>query len=117
TIVGDNLVIGEMHLKGSDTSLAYTFDSTDGIYDLPIETKDYYEGMKTKDDTPWWYRNDGFCFEITCPESETENKDFFSDIVDPMLEFDRTIATHSHIRLSKEPAKIIQIEKWKPKTI
>jgi len=119
TLAGDSLVVGEMTLKGSDTSAIYTFDSPDGAYSMPAI--DYIEG-ETRDSEPWWYRNDGFCFEFIKPvpaEGETVPDDVFEDIVDPMTEFERLVkeATESYIGIIKEPARIVQVEKWKPKTV
>lgn len=121
TIVGTNLVIGEIHLKGSDTTLSYTFDAAEGEYELPLLTSDYYSAGITRDETPWWARNDGFCFELARNAEEDDKKgniEYFSNFIDPLIEFDRAAASSSsHISISKEPAKIVQIEKWKPRTI
>jgi hypothetical protein len=121
TIAGESLVIGEIHLKASDTTLSYTFDASEGEYDLPVTSKEYYpEGAIIKDEEPWWMRNDGFCFEIIREEEEEKpatSEEYFINVVDPMLEFDKAAAGSSHISITREPAKILQIEKWKPRTI
>lgn len=120
TIAGNSLAIGEIHLKGSDATLSYTFDASEGEYDLPTTTAEYFPDAIVKDETPWWARNDGFCFEITREKVEGETQgsdDYFKDITDPMLEFDRAASVGTHISMAREPAKIVQVEKWKPRTI
>lgn len=119
SLAGDNLIIGEMHLKGDDTNLQYTFDTINKDYDLPAQTTYYPEGS-TRDKIPWWYRNDGFCFEFVMPEdSQMSQEEMFKDIFDPMTEFERIIMEESstHISMMKEPARIVQVEKWKPKMV
>jgi len=115
-----NLIVGEMHLKGSDTALQYTFDCVDGQYTLPLTTTEYYTEGTTRDNEPWWTRDDGFCFEFVRPaDSNVSDEELFKDIVDPMDEFGKIIEemTDTHIGVIREPAKIVQVEKWKPKTI
>jgi hypothetical protein len=119
-LAGDELSIGEIHLSGSDTSIQYTFDSQDGIYGLPITTTEYYPEGIARDEIPWWSRNDGFCFEFIRPaDVKITDEELFKDISDPMDEFERKMIEMSdtHIGLVKEPARIVQVEKWKPKTI
>jgi len=114
------LIVGEMHLKGSDTSLQYTFDCADGDYDLPATTTEYYTEGTTRDTQPWWTRNDGFCFEFVRPaDTEIPDEELFKDISDPMDEFRRIMSemVDTHIGLVREPARIVQVEKWKPKTV
>lgn len=114
------LIVGDIHLKGSDTALQYTYDCPDGDYGLPISTGDYYKECTTRDTIPWWARDDGFCFEFVRPEdSEVSDEELFADIVDPMDEFEKIIieAADMHISMAREPAKIVQVEKWKPKTV
>ena len=115
------LVIGEIHLKGNDTSLQYTYDCSEEGYALPQTTEYYTEGV-ARDTIPWWARNDGFCFEFIKPEgSELTAEELFANIVDPMDNFERVIAEMSaaHVTLvkDKEPAKIVQMEKWQPKKV
>lgn len=116
-----DLMVGEMHLKGSDTALQYTFDCADGDHMLPLKTDEYLKGFDIKDKTPWWERPDGFCFEFAKPEDSTETfEELYGEIYDPMNEFEKAIKeldeTHT-LGLVKEPAKIVQVEKWKPKTV
>jgi len=119
SLASHGLIVGELHLKGNDSSLHYTFDCADGNYLLPDTTEYYTEGT-TRDKDPWWARNDGFCFEFVRPEgNEQTDEELFSDIVDPMNEFDRIMAevTDIHMSLVREPAKIVQVEKWKPRKV
>ena len=119
-LADSNLLVGDIHLKGSDTSLQYTFDYNDSGYALPADTVDYYAEGVAKDLVPWWHRNDGFCFEFIRPkDTEQSDEELFGQIVDPMIEFQSFLdeSINAGISVAKEPAKIIQIEKWKPRTI
>lgn len=117
---GAELEVGEIHLKGSDTSLQYTFDCPDGDYTMPTATAEYYTEGSARDEIPWWNRNDGFCFEFIRPgDTEITDEELFKDIVDPLDDFERIVAemTDAHIGIVKEPAKIVQVEKWKPRKV
>lgn len=115
---GDDLIVSEVIIKGSDTSLQYTYDCEDGNYDLPEEVEEYCPGGVKRDISPWWTRDDGFCFEFIRPEGEEDEKEVFEGIVDPMSEFHRIInEIDNHVGLVREPAKIVQVEKWKPKKV
>jgi hypothetical protein len=119
-LASPELMVGEIHLKGSDTALQYTFDCSDSEYSLPLATADYYTEHTTRDLVPWWSRDDGFCFEFIRPtDLEMTDEELFGDIVDPMDEFEKIItdATDMHIGVIREPAKIVQVEKWKPKKV
>lgn len=117
-LAGSELEVGEIQLRGSDTSLQYTFDCADD-YNLPELTKDYYTEGTTRDETPWWKRHDGFCFEFVKPDdTEISHDELFKDVIDPLDEFNRVLAeSDTQIGIVKEPARIVQVEKWKPKTI
>ena len=120
SLANSDLVVGEMHLKGSDTALQYTFDCSDAGYMLPATTEEYYTEGTTRDKEPWWFRDDGFCFEFVRPDgNELPDEELFKDIMDPMDEFRRIMAEVSdmHIGLTREPARIVQVEKWKPRTV
>jgi hypothetical protein len=111
-LAGKDLIVGEMKLKGSDTTLQYTFDCAPDEYILPSTV--------ARDEKPWWTRDDGFCFEFIRPaDTKIQDDELFKDITDPLDEFRKWIrdSTDVHIGLSKEPAKIVQVERWKPKTI
>jgi hypothetical protein len=110
-----SLVVGEMELKGSDTTLRYTFDCPDGEYKLPPRTADYYTEGVVRDEFPWWSRDDGFCFEFAKPEGTEE--DIFADIIDPMDEFHNVMTGIEDIGIVREPARIIQTERWQPKKV
>ncbi len=113
-----HLLVGEVQIKGSDMSVKYTFDTTDGEYSLPETTADYYTEGITRDEAPWWARNDGFCFEFIRPEdSEVPPDELFKDIVDPLDEFTRIIEEARNVTAAREPAGIVQVEKWKPKKV
>ncbi len=119
TLAEDNIIVGEMRIKGSDMSVQYTFDA-DGDYDLPNSTEDYYTEGKARDELPWWSRNDGFSFEFIRPTDTTmSDEELYKDIIDPLDEFNKTIQEISDRNLGhmREPARIVQIEKWKPKKV
>jgi len=120
TLAGNDMQIGEIRLKASDTSLQYTYDCPEGEYDLPLSTTEYYTEGTCRDSEPWWTRNDGFCFEFVKPaESEATDEEVFAGITDPMDEFEKAVAEMSdtHICMVREPARIVQVEKWKPKKV
>ncbi len=119
-LASPELIVGEIHLKGSDTSLQYTFDSSDGSYMLPKTTSEYYKEGTARDKSPWWKRNDGFSFEFIRPDDcEQTDEEYFSGVVDPMEEFHRIMAevNDTHVGVVREPAKIVQVEKWSPKKV
>ena len=120
SLAKNELLIGEIHLRGDDSTLQYTFDFQDNGYSLPETTEEYYTEGTARDKTPWWARDDGFCFEFIRPaETEITDDELFGDIVDPMDEFNKLVieAADMHIGSVKEPARIVQVEKWKPKKI
>lgn len=120
TLANPDLLVGEIYLKGNDSPLHYTFGCDDGLYMLPKTTADYYTESATRDKKPWWLRNDGFCFEFSRPSDiEISDEELFADIVDPLEEFHRIMAEidDENMTLLKEPAKIVQVEKWKPKKV
>lgn len=120
-LAGDSLIIGEISLTGSDTSLKYTFDSDNGEYEIPDNTADYYSEGTARDTKAWWTRNDGFCYEFIRPAGiDIPDAELFRDINDPMDEFARMIAEindNDVPGLMAEPARIVQVEKWKPKKV
>jgi hypothetical protein len=118
SLVGNDLVVGEMTLKSSDSILSYTFDCHDKLYALPTNAEEYYSEHKLRHKTAWWHRDDGFCFEFICPDDhEGSVEELFKDVGDPMDEFRRLVedTEGTNLGIPKEPAKIVQIEKWKPK--
>lgn len=117
---GIELEVGEIHLKGSDTSLQYTFDCPESDYSMPASTAEYYTEGSARDEIPWWSRNDGFCFEFIRPvDTEISDEELFRNIIDPMNDFDRIMSEmrDSHVGIVREPARIVQVEKWKPKKV
>jgi len=119
-LAGTDLVVGEIKLKGSDSMLQYTFDRPETGYLMPATVKEYYSEGIARDHIPWWNRDDGFCFEFIRPDdAEGTDEELFKDIMDPMDEFKRILSEvdNAHIGLVKEPAKIVQVEKWKPRKV
>lgn len=115
-LIDDIVNIGNISIKAEDSFLQYTYDGNDGNTDILISAEDYFRISKTKDKNPWWLRNDGFCFEIVRPdETDLTDDEIYHDLVDPLDEFEDIISDQLSER--KEPAKIIQIDKWKPKKI
>lgn len=120
---GPDLFIGEISLFGSDLSIKYTFDTQHNVYLLPESTKDYFGdiGVIAKENTPWWARDDGFCFDFLKPaDSDIPDEEIYKNIVDPMDEFYNIISelsSENKTSLSEEPAKIIRLDKWKPKKV
>lgn len=116
------LMVGEITLKGTDTSIQYTFDCEDGNYNLPLLVPEYFTDGETLDETPWWTRDDGFCFEFLKPDNldiSEEEKEMLRTRIDPMDEFYRVIGElkDTNFGIVKEPARIVQVEKWKPKKV
>jgi hypothetical protein len=119
-LAGTDMEIGEIKLKASDTSLQYTYDCPEHEYELPSSTTEYYTEGTCRDKDPWWLRDDGFCFEFVKPADSAEtDEEIFAGIVDPMHEFERLVSemTDTHIGMVREPARIVQVEKWKPKKV
>ena len=119
-LAGTDLIIGEMVLKANDLTLQYTFDCSKNEYLMPRKTSEYYTEGVARDEIPWWSRNDGFCFEFIRPEGiEITDEELFKDIIDPLDEFNRLMeeVSDTHIGKVKEPARIVQVEKWKPRKI
>lgn len=109
SLANGGLIVGEMRFKGTDSAIRYSFDPCESGYNLPESTEEYLPDINLRDTIPWWFRDDGFCTEI--PAGSTES------ISDPLDEFNRTVASSNDEMLEKEPAQIIQIEKWRPKKV
>lgn len=119
SLAGNDINIGKIKLKGSDTSLQYSFDCIDDDYELP-DTTEYYPCITCRDIVPWWVRNDGFSFEFARPvDSELTDEEIFSGIIDPLIEFDKIVSAMAETQLGsmREPARIVQVEKWKPRKV
>ena len=86
---------------------------------MPPTTADYYTEGTARDTVPWWARDDGFCFEFIRPsDTELSDEELFKDIMDPMDEFDRIMGEATAAPVSmREPARIVQVEKWKPRKV
>lgn len=113
SLASDDLIVGQIRLKSSDSILQYVYDCNDGDYKLPTDTVGYFEHYQCKDPAPWWTRDDGFCFELAAPVDD-ETKEMAEKIVDPLDEFYDLIQEYS---AEKEPAKIIKVDKWKPRKV
>lgn len=113
----DNLLVGEVRIKGSDMSVQYSFEP-EANYNLPTTTAEYYVEGTARDIEPWWMRNDGFSFEFIRPaDTDITDDELFKDVVDPLDEFNKIIGEMSDNIGVKEPARIVQVEKWKPKKV
>lgn len=119
-LAGEDLLLGALTLKGSDVTIHYEFDSSETGYMLPTTTEEYYTEGKARDILPWWMRPDGFSFEFIRPDDASiSDEELYKDIIDPMDEFESVIQETSDkfIGAVREPAKIVQIEKWKPRKV
>lgn len=116
-----HLLVGEIRIKASDMSVQYSFSPDETGYSMPSTTEEYYIEGKTRDEKPWWLRNDGFSFEFVRPdETDITDEELYKDIVDPMTEFYRIIedaTSEQTIGTVREPAQIVKVEKWKPKKV
>jgi hypothetical protein len=113
-----NLLIGEIRIKASDMSVQYSFEPSDVGYNFPVTTEEYYTEGIARDVKPWWLRDDGFSFEFIKPANlDISDEELFKDIVDPMDEFNKIIAEMDSNIGTREPARIVQVEKWKPKKV
>lgn len=116
----DSLLVGEVRVKGSDMSVQYSFEVDADGYNLPDTTAEYYTEGTARDEKPWWARNDGFSFEFIKPLDTTiTDEELFGDIIDPLDEFNKVMkeVADRNIGTFKEPARIVQVEKWKPKKV
>lgn len=114
-LAGKDIFIGQVSASGSDLSVKYSFDVQDSHYNLPAKTNEYLEDIEAKEEIPWWFRDDGFCFDfLKSPNAELDNE-MFNSIVDPMEEFYAMLDQLSEE--NKEPATIVRLDKWKPKKV
>lgn len=115
-----DLIVGQIRLKGSDTSLQYTYSISDiSERRLPVETEEYYTAGQPRHSVPWWDRKDGFCFEFIVHPNPTINDTLTESMIDPLDEFDKLVQglPENQTAVIKEPAKIVQVERWKPKRV
>ena len=115
SVLSDNiLTVLAIRIYSDDTSAEYIYESDDVEYQLCIKTTDYYNNKHTRTDKPWWLRNDGFTFEpLEYDLNETDPDSITKHITDPLDEFKKL----ADVVLQGEPAKVIQVKKWKPKRI
>ena len=119
-LANNDLLVGEIRIKGSDMSVQYSYDVGEQGYNLPVTTEEYYTEGAARDVEPWWFRNDGFSFEFIKPEDTLlSDEELYKDIVDPLDEFNKIMQelTDNAIGTVREPARIVQVEKWKPKKV
>lgn len=118
-ITKDIFLIGKFTLSTNDSSYKFTFQP--GDYSIPNLIAEYLPGVTTIHNTAWWYRNDGFIYELIKPEEFLgSNEEFFEICQDPMEDFNSLIndVFTTNVELNKkQPAKIVQVEKWKPKKV
>ena len=114
-----HLFVGEVRIKASDMTVQYSYSVDDDGYNMPDTTKAYYTEGTTRDSIPWWARNDGFSFEFVKPDdTDMSDEELFKDIIDPLEEFYKIVEdAKSGTTIGAEPARIVQVEKWKPKKV
>ncbi len=120
TLADGHLFVGEIRIKASDMTVQYSFSYGENGYSMPGTTAEYYTEGKARDTIPWWFRDDGFSFEFIRPEeTNLTDEELYKDIIDPIVEFYKIIEeeTESTIGAPREPARIVQVEKWKPKKV
>ena len=116
---GEHLYIDTVRLSSSDSGVTYTFCPGKTGNHLP-ETVASYCSIEALHSEPWWYRKDGFCFELLRPTgSEKPLKEIYSGIIDPLEYYDETVAPleNDEIEFEIEPAPVIQVDKWTPKKV
>jgi len=117
SLVDGHMAIGDITLKSSDTTAAFTFDCPDGAYELPGTVSEYlpYRSLHT---LPWWARNDGYSFEFVMPDSIKDKtiEEFFGEVSDPMEQFDASVDEMIGEEHTDE-AIIIPVSKWKPQKV
>ena len=111
SLANGKLTIGAIRSTSQQSELGYTFDPTDTGYSLP-STVDYFKHSALHHDTPWWFRNDGFCMEIP------KNKDNpgVCMVEDPLDEFERETATPVE-PVKTSPGRVVHIDSWVPKKV
>ena len=103
---GDALVMGAIRISSKQSSVSYTFSTSDQGYRLPETTK-YFTRSKTKHSVPWWHRNDGFCLEIPVTESGEEI------VVEDPLDF----LSEEHTGPKASAGRMVRIDNWAPKKV
>ena len=114
-IVGDSLIVGQIRVSSDESPLSYCYDTLSDVYDdLPLLATDYFKLGKVKDNDPWWLRPDGFTSEFSIDDDIDISTVEFPE--DPLVDFNKYVAEVTG-KKSTEPAKILQVEKWKPKKV
>lgn len=118
-ISNGHLHIGQIRLVSTDTSAKYTYNVPAEGYGLPKKVKDYID-LPSLYRKPWWERNDGFSFEFLKPKGcKDKLVDLYQAIQDPLDSFEESMSAieFTFDPEPKEPAEIIQVEKWQPRTV
>jgi hypothetical protein len=112
--------VGKMVVSADDTQYSFTLQPMANDNILPKTTAEYLDGVTLQHNIPWWNRNDGFIYEIIMPVNE-ESSEIEDELpIDPFIQFDKFIdefMEESSVNTNPIPAKLVQVEKWKPKTV
>lgn len=109
-LAGTGLIVGTLRIASSQSELRYAFDPAETGYNLP-ETSDYFTYGKLQHETPWWFRDDGFCIELPVPQDGT-----VCQIADPMDKFFTQMESDPEERPSA-PGRVTRIDSWTPKKV
>lgn len=118
-ISAGKLHIGQIRLSSSDTSAQYTYNvGPEGYAMLPKKVKEYID-LPSLYRKPWWQRNDGYSFEFLKPKNcKDKLVDLYSSLRDPLSAFDESVSLEFVFEPEvTEPAEIIQVDRWQPKTV
>lgn len=122
TAISDgHLFIGQVRMESTDTNAMYTYTVPAEGAGLPAKVKDYVSDASLFR-KPWWDRADGYSFELTRPKGCKETLDqLYGHLQDPLLEFDNTVMASTfafdETTIPNEPAEILQVDKWQPRTV
>ena len=101
-MAGQSMLIGEVALKSDTTGIRYTYDCHQGDHEVPSDNG--YMGRTTYYESPWWFRNDGFCY-----------KDFGNgEEEDPLNDFYESLQSACSAREPTRSADIIKLSDWRP---
>lgn len=112
--------VGKMVLSADDTQYTFTLQPIPNENILPKTTSEYLDGVSLQHSIPWWNRNDGFIYEIIIPDNEDPSEAVDELPIDPFIQFNKFIdelMQESLVNTNSVPAKLVQVEKWKPKTV
>lgn len=114
-ISNNSLYVGQLGLHSSDSQSEYVFENAGTTGYLLPKTVGEYISVPSLYDVPWWARDDGFCFELLKPESQSHIPDdeYFGDVTDPLEQVEEELAYLS----GSESQSVIKVEKWTPKVV